>query len=127
MGTSRTSFSQGARSYLKERWRFFEPANLVWFALIVVLLVLVVSPIIRLLWASFEVADQGGFTLNNYAEAYGRARYLEALANSLMLGGATALLSTIFGVPLAWAMSRTDVPYKALIWLVVRGAFIVPP
>jgi iron(III) transport system permease protein len=125
--SSKTSIAGGARSYLSERWRFFEPANLVWFALVAVLLVLVISPIIRLLFASFEIADQGGFTLANYLEAYGRARYLEALGNSLMLGAATALLSTIFGVPLAWALSRTNVPYKTVIWLVVLGAFIVPP
>lgn len=125
--SSSTGLANSARSFLKDRWRFFDPANLVWFALIVVLLILVVSPIIRLLFASFEVADQGGYTLDNYAEAYGRARYLQALGNSLMLGAATALLSTIFGVPLAWALSRTDVPYKTVIWLVVLGAFIVPP
>lgn len=115
------------RSYLKDRLRFFEPTNLIWFALIAILLFLVVSPIIRLLFASFQVADEGGFTLENYAEAYGRARYLQALGNSLMLGGATALLSAVLGVPLAWALSRTNVPGKTLIWLVVLGAFIVPP
>lgn len=115
------------RSYLAERLRFAEPANLIWFVLIAILLFLVVSPILRLLFASFEVPDEGGITLSNYAEAYGRARYLQALGNSLMLGGATALLSVVFGVPLAWALSRTDVPYKTLIWLVVLGAFIVPP
>jgi iron(III) transport system permease protein len=116
-----------SRSYWPDKLRFAEPANLIWFALIAILLFLVVSPIVRLLLASFEVPGEGGFTLSNYAEAYGRARYLQALWNSLMLGAATALLSVIFGVPLAWALSRTDVPYRTLIWLVVLGAFIVPP
>ena len=37
------------------------------------------------------------------------------------------MLSCLFGVPLAWAMSRTDMPAKAFIRLMVFGAFIIPP
>ena len=33
----------------------------------------------------------------------------------------------LFGVPLAWAISRTDMPAKNFIRLMVFGAFIIPP
>ena len=37
------------------------------------------------------------------------------------------MLSCLFGVPLAWAISRTDMPAKGFIRLMVFGAFIIPP
>src|SRR5207237_6932102 len=67
------------------------------------------------------------FTLANDAEAYGRLRHLQAILNSLELGVGVALLAGLFGVPLAWAISRTDMPAKTFIRLMVFGAFIIPP
>ena len=37
------------------------------------------------------------------------------------------MLACLFGVPLAWAISRTDMPAKSFIRLMVFGAFIIPP
>jgi len=108
------------------RWRHLESSIVLFALLVLVLLILVVNPLARLLWASFENADSGGFTLANYAAAYGRWRYLEALGNSLVLGVAVAALGTIFGVPMAWAVSRTDMPAKTLVWAAILGTFIVP-
>ncbi len=115
------------RSSLAARLRFFDVSNLLWFALIAILVLLVVSPMAQLLVSSLQKADGGGYTLDNYATAYGRARYIEALTNTLLLGVATAVLSAVMGVPLAWALSRTDVPLKGLVWTIVLGAFIIPP
>ncbi|MEY3519605.1 MAG: hypothetical protein RLZZ177_320, partial [Pseudomonadota bacterium] len=36
-------------------------------------------------------------------------------------------LCLVFGVPLAWALSRTDMPAKGLIWVAILGTFIIPP
>jgi iron(III) transport system permease protein len=90
------------------------------------LLFLVVNPLLRLLVVSFQQPD-GTFTLANYFVAYGRARYVEALLNSLILGVSAASLCLVFGVPLAWALSRTDMPAKGLIWVAILGTFIIPP
>ncbi|MCW3473835.1 ABC transporter permease [Limobrevibacterium gyesilva] len=109
------------------RLRMIEPATLIWVALIVVLLFLVAGPMLKLLAVSFERLGSGTFTFNNYLQAYGRARYLEALGNSLVLGVASSALAVLFAVPMAWAVSRTDMPGKALVWFVVMGAFVVPP
>ncbi|MCB1742438.1 MAG: iron ABC transporter permease [Gammaproteobacteria bacterium] len=109
------------------RLRSFDPLYILWFVLIGILLFLVVSPMLRLFVVSLQEQETGVWTFANYLTAYGRSRYVEALLNSLYLGGATALLSAVFGIPLAWALSRTDMPFKTLIWIVVLGAFIVPP
>jgi len=106
--------------------RHLDRSAIVWALFVIVLLVLVVNPLARLLWTSFQHPDTGGFTLENYAAAYGRWRYVEALLNSLVVGFAAALLCVVFGVPMAWAVSRTDMPAKALVWAAVLGTFIMP-
>ena len=108
-------------------WRVrVEPATFVWIALIAVLLFLVALPMTKLLIVSFTTRG-GAFTFANYLTAYGRERYIEALVNSLLLASATTGYSILFAVPMAWAMSRTDMPGKGVIWLTVLGAFILPP
>ncbi|MBL6458208.1 iron ABC transporter permease [Belnapia sp. T6] len=109
------------------RLRHVEPVALVWLMLLLALLFLVVAPLAKLFAVSFETQGTGEFTLSNYVAAYGRARYVDALVNSLTLGLASATLSVALAVPMAWAVSRTDMPGKGLTWGVVMGAFVMPP
>jgi iron(III) transport system permease protein len=44
-----------------------------------------------------------------------------------MLGAAVSALCVLFAVPMAWAISRTDMPAKHLVRLSVFGAFVTPP
>jgi len=78
----------------------------------------------RFLWVSVQGA--GGFTLDNYVTAFSRWRYVEALGNSLILGLSVGALCTVFGVPMAWAVSRTDMPGKGFVRAIILGAFITP-
>ena len=110
-----------------QRTRRFDPTWLVWIAIIAVLLFLVVSPFLQLLITSFRSDKTGGFTLANYAAAYGRDRYVQALLNSLQLGACAALLAGVFAVPLAWAVSRTNMPGRGLVRMLVLATFITPP
>lgn len=116
-----------AAGRLRQRIRLLEPSMILWIVLIAVLVFLVASPTVRLVISSFQEAETGRFTLANYAEAYGRPRHLQALVNSLHLGVGVALLAGLFGVPIAWAISRTDMPWKGFVRLMVFGAFITPP
>ncbi len=76
------------------------------------LTVLVVLPLVSLVVAS--LTDEGRLTLGHFRDALSRRLYVQALKNSLILGAWTALLSVAIGLPMAWAVSRTDVPAKAL-------------
>ncbi len=109
------------------RTRHFDLTWLLWIAIIAVLLFLVVSPFVYLLVTSFKSEKTGAFTLANYAAAYGRDRYVQALFNSLELGACAALLAGVFAVPLAWAVSRTDMPGRGLTRMLVLATFITPP
>jgi iron(III) transport system permease protein len=108
------------------RWRHFDKSSIVWIVAIAILVFLVVNPLLRLFVVSFQDGS-GAFTLANYAAAYGRSRHLEALLNSLILGISSGALCLAFGVPMAWALSRTDMPGKNLIWIAILGTFIIPP
>ena len=109
------------------RLPFLDPAALVWALLIAALVFLVASPMVRLVAASFQDPQTGAFTFANYFEAYGRWRHIEAIVNSIELGTGVALLAGAFGIPIAWAISRTDMPAKGVVRLLVFGAFIIPP
>lgn len=107
--------------------RAFQPSNIVWLALILILVVLVVAPISKLIIASLTEPRTGEWTVANYFAAYERARYVTALVNTLIMGAAVVGVSLVFAVPLAWACSCTDMPGRNAVRLMVLGAFIMPP
>jgi iron(III) transport system permease protein len=105
--------------------RLGDPATWLFAVLTVLLVVLVANPILRLLWDSFHTA-QGELSLQSYVAALGRARHLQALLNSLYLGAAVTVLALLLGVPLALAVSRTNMPGRGLAHLSVLAAFVMP-
>ena len=97
------------------RRRTFDPLLILWIVLAAALIFLVVNPLFRLVQLSLQDTDTGAFTLLNYVTAYSRQRYLTATWNSLRLGFWVTVLCLMFAVPVAWAVSRTDMPCKGLI------------
>jgi iron(III) transport system permease protein len=114
-----------AAAHRRAPGRWADPA--VWlFALLIALLVLLVAnPILRLLWDSFHTAD-GQLSLQSYAVALGRSRNLQALLNSLYLGAAVTVLALALGVPMALAVSRSNMPWRGAAHLSVLAAFVMP-
>ena len=94
-------------------------------ALILLLVLLVANPILRLIWDSFHTAT-GKLSFASYVAALGRARHLEALLNSLLLGLAVTAIALALGVPLALAVSRTNMPARGATHIGVLAAFVMP-
>ena len=105
--------------------RLADPALWLFSFLIALLILLVANPILRLVWDSFHTAE-GGWSLQSYAVALGNARNLQALVNSLALGAAVTVLTLALGVPLALAVSRSNMPARGLTHLSVLAAFVMP-
>jgi len=123
-----TSLALGAaHPGLRARLRSIEPSALLWLILVAVLVLLVVHPLARLLIGSLLDPKTGAFTFANFTAAYGRQRYIVAFGNSLVMALAVTALCGVVAVPMAWAVSRTDMPGKALVRLLTLGAFIMPP
>ena len=89
------------------------------------LALLVVLPLAFLGWGS--VSEEGRPTLEHFREALSNRLYVTALRNSLVLGTWTALLSIAIGLPLAWAVSRTDVPARRFVHVTALIAYLTPP
>lgn len=106
------------------RW---DPTKLLWFGAAAILVFLVVNPLFRLFQTSFQDQATGAFTVANYIEAFSRVRYLVGFRNSILLGVCVAFLCLVFAVPMAWAVSRTNMPGKQLIRVLVLATFITPP
>jgi len=94
-------------------------------AAVVAVAILVVMPIGSLLIGS--VRSDGGWTLEHFARVLSARLYVQALVNSLVLGAWTGLFSIAIGVPLAWAVSRTNVPGKRLIQVTANLSYLSPP
>jgi iron(III) transport system permease protein len=94
-------------------------------AAVIALALLIVFPVASLLIGA--VWSKDGFTLSYFQRALTGRLYLQPLMNSLILGAWTSFFSVLIGVPLAWAVSRTNVPGKGLIQLTATLSYIAPP
>ena len=112
---------------LATRLAVLQPVRLVWLGLALALAILVIAPIAMLVVKSFTDASTGGFTLDNYVTAYGRARHVQALWNTLVMGLATTVLAVFLAVPTAWACTRTNMPGRSFVRVALFGAFLMPP
>jgi iron(III) transport system permease protein len=127
MATEMTLRQASSTSQASLRTRAFDPLLFLWIALAVILLFLVINPLFRLVQTSLQDADTGGFTLLNYVTAYSKPRYLTAMWNSIRLGFCVSCLCLVIAVPIAWGISRTNMPAKGLVRMLVLTAFITPP
>jgi iron(III) transport system permease protein len=89
------------------------------------LVVLVVLPVASLILGSIQ--GEAGVTFEHFREALTGRLYVQALKNSLILGAWTGLFSIVIGLPLAWAVARTNVPGKALIRITANLSYLSPP
>ena len=94
-------------------------------AAIAALIVLIVLPLLSLLWGS--IASPRGPTLGYFARVLTNRLYFQALLNSLTLGAWTGLFSILIGVPLAWAVVRTDLPGRNFVKLTATLSYLSPP
>ena len=117
----------GRPGFLAARLRRIEPARFFFLVAIAVLIFLIVAPVVRLLASSFQSVDDGSFTVANYVVAWSDPRNLIAVGNSIRYAIEVTILSVVFAVPIAWGVSRTDMPAKSLVRALIIGAFITPP
>lgn len=91
-----------------------------------VLVFLVVVPLAWLVWTSLQDPLTGQATLDNYRTAFTKRIYLQPIVNSFVMAFAVATIAVAVGAPLAWLVSRTDMPGRGVIRPLILAAFVTP-
>ena len=92
---------------------------------IALLFVIVAYPMLWLVLAAFGIP--GPPTVEHLARVATRAQNFDSLVNTLQLAFGTGLVSIAFGVPLAWATARSDMPLRRSVHALVALSYITPP
>ena len=96
------------------------------FLITLLFLPLLLLPIIFLLYES--VYDKSGrWSFDILLSIIMSSRQLGLLKNSVLLAGGTAIFSLLIGIPFAFFISRTDLPFRRLFSSVYLVPFLIPP
>lgn len=105
----------------------WEYAPIFWLMTIGILMVLMGLPLFWLVFRSFSLPENAGFTLGNYIEVFSNPRLLKAVVNSLILATGVGVMSVALGVPMAWAVTRINMPLRGVMKILLLVAFTTPP
>lgn len=89
-------------------------------------MILVVFPLVRMFKGSI-FTPEGHFSFVYFQNILNDQALFEAFKNSMMIAIGATLISLIAGVPMAWAVSRTDIPLKNFIRNFTTVSMVTPP
>jgi iron(III) transport system permease protein len=96
-----------------------------WLTLAGLLAFLVLYPIGWLVLESVR-DDAGALTLDNYRAVVTTPAFRAPAVNSFVLATSVGLLSVLIAIPMAWAIARTDMPWRGLMRVLVFGSVVTP-
>lgn len=92
---------------------------------IVILLVLIAFPFCLLIVRSFIYEDS--YSLTNYQAVFAKRVNYYAFFNTIYISLLTVIFAVLVGAPLAWLVTRTDLPYKSLFRTLFSIPYMIPP
>ena len=111
---------------LGQKWRpdfwFF-----VKFAVIASMCLFIVYPFYTILTKSIFSDKVEGVTLYNFTRFFTKKYYYEPLIRSIVVCSTTVLTSTLIGVPIAYVLTRYNVPGKTLVHILIIMSLMSPP
>jgi iron(III) transport system permease protein len=106
-------------------FRKAKPEYLILGGAILSLLILVAFPLFLLIVKSFQGST--GFTMENYTQILETHRNYISFINTLKIGLLTTTLSLLIGAPLAWLVTRTNLPFAKAFRTLFVIPYIIPP
>ena len=101
--------------------------SLIGFGLIWLFLILfVLYPLTRIFYDAFS-NEVGQFTLANFQEFFTDRFYLRSLWNSLVLGVAAVVTTSVIGIAVAFLIIRYEFPYRNMFSYLTMLPMILPP
>lgn len=95
---------------------------------LILLVIFVLWPLLQVFVEGFKAAQGAvGFSLDQFSRLLSMPTVARAFRNTLWLGTVSALLSTIMGTLVAYALTLTDVPLKSWLRVLVVLPLISPP
>jgi len=88
--------------------------------------VFLLYPLFNVFGASVLDSEGQSFTFANYARMLGRPFYRAAIVNTLGIGAAATVITTMLAVPLAFALARLPIPGKAAILALAAMPLVLP-
>jgi len=119
-------------SGLKERFYKIEFIPYLVLGLALLILVLFIAyPLSKVLLNSFlrtdDVFSLQNLTLANFSQFFSSSLYKSALMNTLLVGFLCVLFSCLLGIPMAYFLARTEIPFKTVILTLGTLPLILPP
>src|SRR4030067_1871029 len=97
-------------------------ASLLWF----VIALLVIYPLSILIIESFKISGTDGSGVQNYLEFFQDTYYLKTFWNTIVVGAMVLLVSTLFGIPLAYILARYRQRGKTLFTALILMPIVLP-
>lgn len=95
--------------------------------ILIILAIFIVYPLIMLFLNSLGITVHStSLSLMNYLKLFSEQQFLKALGNTLYLALGVTVLAILIGSALAWLATRSDLPGKRLINILVFLTFIIP-
>ena len=111
---------------LGQKWRpdfwFF-----VKFAVVVSMALFIVYPFYTIITKSVFSDKVEGITLYNFIRFFSKKYYYEPLIRSIVVCSTTVLTSLLIGVPIAYVLTRYNVPGKTLVHILIIMSLMSPP
>src|SRR5579862_6366797 len=117
--------SSGQVIHFVLRWLAAQAGRVVCSVASLAMVALVFPP---LLWLTYlSVRGDSGFSTEHFVAVFSDPGTLEAIKNTVVVAVTVSLGATLLGVPLAWAVSRTDIPLRRTLYALAVGSFVLPP
>jgi iron(III) transport system permease protein len=103
--------------------------NLFALGLLLSLIVVVGVPISMVALMSLRIGlpgEGGALTLANFAKVYSDAGTYGILLNTGLFAVGTVTVTLLFAVPMVWLLSRTDIPFKGTIYVLMTVGVLIP-
>jgi iron(III) transport system permease protein len=88
--------------------------------------ILIIFPLVRMFKGSV-LTPEGQFSFIYFQNILNDPALFRAFKNSMFIAVGATLISLITGVPMAWAVSRTDIPLKNFIRNLTTVSMVTPP
>lgn len=88
--------------------------------------ILIIFPLVRMFKGSI-LTPEGQFSLIFFKNIINDQALFQAFKNSMFIAVGATFISLITGVPMAWAVSRTDIPLKNFIRNLTTVSMVTPP